>query len=48
MDEQTPTRKPLWGNLDILLIVGGLLLVSLGAWLGFMDVQPLNLLAKGP
>jgi hypothetical protein len=34
MDEQTPTKIP-WLTLDILLIVGGLILVGVGAWLGF-------------
>jgi hypothetical protein len=48
MDEQPPTRIPLRLTLDVLLIVAGLVLVSLGAWLGFMDIPPLNLLAKGP
>ena len=48
MDEQPPTRIPLRLTLDVLLIVAGLVLVSLVAWLEFMDIPPLKLLAKGP
>lgn len=48
MDQQPKTKIPLWLTTDILLIVVGLIVVSLGAWLGLMDMQPLHLLAKGP
>jgi hypothetical protein len=48
MDQQPKTKIPLWLTTDILLIVVGLILVSLGAWLGFMEFQPLNLVAKRP
>ncbi len=48
MDEQPPKQMPLWLTIDVTLIVVGLIVVCLGAWLGFMDLPPLNLLAKGP
>jgi hypothetical protein len=47
MDQQPKTKIPLWLTTDILLIVVGLILVSLGAW-WIHGFQPLNLVAKGP
>ncbi len=48
MDEQHPKQMSFWLTIDVTLIVVVLIVVSLGAWLGFMDLPPLNLLAKGP
>ena len=46
MDKQPQTKIPLWLTVDVTIIVIGVVLVSLGAWLGFSDVQPLHLFAK--
>ena len=48
MDEQPRTRIRLWLTVDVPLIIIGLILVSVGVWLGFTEIQPFNLLAKGP
>ena len=47
MDKQ-PSRIPFSLTIDVTLIVIGLVLVSVGIWLGFTEIQPFNLVAKGP
>ena len=47
MDDQQ-SGLPNWLRLDLTIIAVGLVLVLLGAWLGFMDLPSLNLMAKGP
>jgi hypothetical protein len=47
MDKQ-PSRIPFWLTIDVTLVVIGLVLVSVGVWLGFTEIQPFNLVAKGP
>ena len=46
MDDQQ-SGIPTWLSFDLALIAGGLILVIIGAYLGYADLQPLNLFAKG-
>jgi hypothetical protein len=47
MDDQQ-SGMPNWLRLDLTIIAVGLVLVLLGVWLGYADIQPLHILAKGP
>ena len=47
MDKQ-PSRIPFSLTIDVTLIVVDVILVSVGVWLGFTELQPFNLVAKGP